>query len=375
MNAFAQHPSVRRTAAALLLVSVGVIVGSYAPARGSSRATAPGTLRQPVTPRPRQAAPPAPAQPRGPAADLDPGLPPAPGYESVLAGSPRPEFGGEYAVLRGAETAGQPAPQAAAPPVATIPSAPSVPVSGGDPPDRELTADPSARPAPEPFRPSPAQGIPRGIALSYPLLAVARPGGRVALHDMGLRGGPTPAAIEGEWAVIGRCGDPLRLEFALPTRRAGELRAIGRAESAAGWTVEPVVARQACAPAAERYARSHPASTEERGAFGAAGAEAGFAPGDLAQVAQSGATALLVFRGSGGGAVIAAARGPAGPVVVWSYVTADGDPSLLGVYRTGAGTQAWILLGGPGSPRALLTASTRDGRSWSADGPFSLQDH
>ena len=308
-------------------------------------------------------------------------MPPAPGYESFLAGSPAPAFGGEYAVLRGAETAGETVPRATPPPAA-IPAAPALPVeseraAAARHGDTAAAASSTARSAPERFRPSPAQGIPRGIALGNPLLAMARPGGRVAFHDLGVRGGPTPAGIEGEWAVIGRCDTPLRVEFALPARRAGELRAIGRADESAGWSVEPVVARQACAAAAERYRRPQAATESERAAFAAAAAGAGFAPTDLLQAADAHGSKLLVFRRPGGeSAVVAAARGPAGAVVLWTHASAagDGDLTLLGVYRTGAGAEAWITIGDARSPRALLVVSSPDGRSWTAAGPVPLRD-
>ena len=388
MRSAARRPVVRQAAGALLLLSVGIVVGTYVPARGSAAPAETADARpraadtaaaSPAHPAPVASAP-APAAPEA-------SVPPAPGYEPFLAGSPAPGFGGEYAVLRGAQTAGDPVPQASPPPPPTIPSAPTSPVQADTtaagpaartaPPAPAARTAPPAPAAPEPFRPSPARGIPRGVALRYPLLAIARPGGRVAFHDLGVASGPTPAGIEGEWAVIGRCDRTVRLDFALPSRRAGELRAIGRADAAGGWSVEPVVARQACAPAAERYQRPHPPTEEERVAFGPAGAGAGFVPGDLAQVGEARGSVLLVFRRAGAGsAVVAAARGPGGPVLLWSHAAApgDGDLSLVGVYRTGAGAEVWIIIGHPGAPRALLGASSPDGRTWSSLAPIPLRD-
>ena len=84
-----------------------------------------------------------------------------------------------------------------------------------------------------------------------------------------------------------------------------------------------------------------------------------------------------VFRRPGdGSAVVAAARGPGGAEVLWTHTAAadDGDLTLLGVYRTGAGAEAWITIGDARSPRALLVASSPDGRAWTAAGPVPLRD-
>lgn len=378
MRLSADHPVVRRAAIATLLLSVGITIGSYVrPGRAAPSEQSPVRSARAVQPRPEQRQ----DSPVASAREAPGAVPAAPGFQPFLVSTPRPEFGGAYAVLRGAETAGERAaqPQPTAPPPVAVPPAPEVPVAAATVPPATDTAGqqpaPPAEAGPERFRPSPAQGIPRGIALRHPLLALARPGGRVAFHDLGLHGTPTPAGIEGEWAVIGRCERTMRIDFALPSRRAGELRGIGRSSGGGGWNVEPVVARQACAAATERYAPARVASESDRLRFSRAGEALGFDPADLAQWVEVRGTALLVFRRPGRGSALVAAAGSA-PAVLWSHrvEAADGDLILLGVYRMGAGAEAWFTLGVPSSPDALLVASSPDGRTWDTSGPAPFRE-
>ena len=100
-------------------------------------------------------------------------------------------------------------------------------------------------------------------------------------------------------------------------------------------------------------------------------------PANVPSTAEARASVLLVFRRAGArSTVVAAARGPGGPVILWSHGAApgDGDLLLVGVYRTEAGAEAWITVGDPGAPRAFLAASSPDGRTWSSAGPFPLRD-
>jgi hypothetical protein len=376
----ADHPMVRRTATATLLLSLGITIGSYARPRGAAPPDQPSG-------KPARAVQPAPArrQDSTVANQVAPGaMPSAPGFQPFLVAAPRPDFGGAYAVLRGAETSGEHVPQPqpfSPPPLPAVPPAPETAVATAtSSPAGPDTAGPrsasSAETGPERFRPSPAQGIPRGIALRHPLLALARPGGRVAFHDLGLRGTPTPAGIEGEWAVIGRCERTMRIDFALPSRRAGELRGIGRSMGSGGGNVEAVVPRQACAAATDRFSPARVASESDRARLGGAGEALGFDPADLAQWLEVRGTTLLVFRRPGRGSVLVAAAAGNAPAVLWIYrvEAADGDPSLLGVYRTGAGGEAWLTLGGPSSPDALLVASSPDGRTWETSGPAPFRE-
>lgn len=364
------RPAVRRAAATTLLVSIGITIGSYVRPGGphAARAEAPGAA-------PRE------DMRRGSERTADSaGMPPASAPEampdvSAMRGMARPEFGGTYAVLRGAETAGD-APSAPETAGGVAMSAiPPARATGVDEPDHppSLTAEPDApppgadaSPSAVGFRPAPAQGIPRGVALRHPLLALARGGGRVAFHDLGLRGAPTPAGIEGEWAVIGRCDRAVRIDFALPVSRTGELRGIGRTESSPGWSVEPVVARQACSAAGERFTRPRVPTDPERERYWSIGEAFGYGSGDLVQLLEVRGAALLVFRRRDLGAVLVAASPGAAPATTWSYrlEAADGDLSLVGVYRMGAGVEAWMALGNPGAPDALLITSSPDGRNW-----------
>jgi hypothetical protein len=361
---------VRQGAGGVLLLSVGVVIGTYArrstPARHEAAVPAVAANVVPaVTPR----SPGRRAESESPAPSQDEAIPPATGFDSALVATPAPAFGGGYTVLRGAETAWADVPPASPPPP-PVPAAPAV-----------VMAPDSAGPAaarveePEPFRPFPARGIPTGLAMRYPLLALARAGGRVAFHDLGMRGGVMPAGIEGEWAVLGLCETAMRIEFALPSRAAGELRAIGRASAGGAWSMEPVVARQACAAASTRYTRPHTPTESERASAAVAAKGAGMGIEDLVQVAAAGGTSLLVFRRTGLGAAVIANRPGADPTTVWTQrdFDTDGGPWLIGVYRIGSGATAWLAFGERSAPTTLLIASSPDLRTWSAAGPSSLR--
>jgi hypothetical protein len=363
----------RRGAGAVLLLSAGVVIGTYArrPAplpQGAARvAAAPaspvrgGALRD-TAERTLPAG-------RSPAED---GLPPAPGFDSALLATPASAFGGGYTVLRGAETvpAGVAHASPPPPPVAAAPVEVMVPDSAA-----AAGAQRTPPAEPEPFRPSPARGIPAGLALRYPLLAVARAGGRVAFHDLGIRGGVMPAGIEGEWAVVGRCETFVRIDFALPTRSSGEFRAIGRASGDAAWSVEPVVARQACAAASAHFTRPHVPTEAERAGAAAAAKSAGMEARDLVQAAALGSASLLVFHRTGLGTAVVAVRAGAEPTSVWTQPggDADGGPWLIGVYRMGSGATAWLAFGERSAPTSLLIVSSPDLRGWTATEPSSLR--
>lgn len=260
-----------------------------------------------------------------------------------------------------------------------IPPAPAAAV------DVAAGADPAAAPAPDTaapvpadpqrFRPAPAQGIPPGLAVRLPLLAVLRPGGRVAFHELGRTPGPVPAGLEGEWSVPGACARTVRVELALPSRGAGHLRAVGRVVSGEGGTVAPVVPRQACAAASRGYAPARSPTAAERTAMASAGAEMGFGAGDLREMAGVAGAIVLVFRGDDGAAGVAVrARGATGPVWTHRAAPADGPVRLLGVYRAGAATEAWLVIGASDRPASLLVVSSADGRRWTSDGPVPLGD-
>lgn len=374
---------VRAGAAATLLLSVGILTGSYlapsAPARPVAPAAGPPQGGGPTA----ASGPSAPGSPRA-ATPTRPHVPAAPGFEPFGAGVPRPEFGGQYAVLRGASTVavdggpppsaapGEAAPTASSFPAEAVPAAPPEPLAA-DPPRPEPAPGDPGEPLPR-SRPGPAQGMPRGIALRQPLLAIVRPGGRTVFHDLGTSGGPTPAGLEGEWSVIGRCEWGARVDLGMPARQVGDLRGVGRADAGSAWSGEPVVPRQACAAAGERFTRPRAASDADREGYGEAGRPLGFTTGDLEQVAELRGGVLLVFGGTTGSAVVAGVRSARGAEVHWTYAAqpGDGDLTLVGVYRTGTEVQAWVLLGPRGSPGALMILSISDLRTWSPRGPFPL---
>lgn len=372
---------IRAGAAATLLLSAGILTGSY---------LAPSAPAGPLVPAagPPEAGGPSPAPGPAPASasaatPSQPHVPAAPGFEPFDAAVPRPDFGGQYAVLRGASTVGQdggPPPSAALGeaaasassfPAEAVPAAPPEPVTG-DPPRPEPARDP-VEPLPR-NRPGPAQGMPRGIALRQPLLAIVRAGGRTVFHDLGTGGGPTPVALEGEWSVIGRCEWSARVDLGMPARQVGDMRGVGRVDAGSQWSGEPVVPRQACAAAGERFTRPRAASDADRDGYGQAGGPLGFTAGDLEQVAELRGAVLLVFGGTTGAAVVAGVRSARGAEVQWTYTAQPGDGglTLVGVYRTGTEVQAWVLLGPRGSPGALMILSSSDLRTWSASGPFQL---
>lgn len=374
---------IRAGAVATLLLSAGILTGTY---------LAPSAPAVPLVPAagPPQAGGPSPAPgPSAPGSPLaatptQPHVPAAPGFEPFDAEVPRPEFGGQYAVLRGASTVsgdGGPPPSAAlgeAPPAASsfpaqsLPAAPSEPVTGDPPRSEPAPGDPGER-LPR-SRPGPAQGMPRGIALQQPLLAIVRTGGRTVFHDLSTGRGPTPAGLEGEWSVIGRCEWSARVDLGMPARQVGDLRGVGRTDPGSAWSGEPVVPRQACAAAGERFTRPRAASDADRDGYAQAGGPLGFTAGDLAQVAEVRGGVVLVFGGTTGSAVVAGVRSARGAEVHWTYTAqpGDGDLTLVGVYRTGTEVQAWVLLGPRGSPGALMIVSSSDLRTWSPRGPFPL---
>ena len=379
MNAVLRAPWIRAGAAATLLLSSGVLIGSYLGTGPRGRADVPERAIVPAAAARRSVEPNAPSgpPPNVPTPELpEPRIPSAPGFEPFEAGAPRPEFGGQYAVLRGANTVdGAPLPPAAAVRATPPGPAPRVPAQTSSDSVQSQLAVPDPAPAVPPrFRPAPAQGIPRGLALRQPLLAIVRPSGRTVFHDLGAGGGPTPAGLEGDWSVINHCEWHARVDLAMPPREIGDLRAVGRVEGTARWSGEPVVPSQACASAGERFTGAAEATGAQREMYGAAGASLGFAASELRQVADLRGAALLVFVGPAGSALVVADRTGAGPKVLWTYAVdpGDGDLSLVGVYRTGADVQAWLVLGPRSSPRAVVVLSSSNLRSWSRRGPFLL---
>jgi hypothetical protein len=341
-------------AAAVIVLSLGILIGAWG---RSPRGGPPNVAPEPGAPvAPAEVAQVALHPESGPV--LDPPLVP-----------PAPSFAGTYSVLPGARTAGPPD-------LPLFPGAPDVPVEIPTAVPRADTASPEvvSAPAAEAPRPRPAQAIPRGMALRSPLLALARPGGRVVLHGLTAGGGVLAAAIEGDWAVIGRCAERVRVDFALPAAAAGAMRGIGRAAGEPEWRAEPLVPAHVCAAASQAFQRPRPPADAQRVAFGSAGVGEGFHANDLRELIEVRGGALLLFQDESRAVLIAAGRGPSAPSLLWSHTGSDGVPWLLGVYRSGGMMEAWVLFGERGAPRALLVASSTDGRHWTTTGPIPLRD-
>jgi hypothetical protein len=375
-------------AGAVLMVSVGVLIG----ARGNDNA-----VQRPDSPGVQTMASPArvdsvaaagldtggvAATPREPSASLQ--IPSAPGFESVLAagssGDTAASFAGSYAVLRGATTADGGAN------VQLVSTAPSTtPASRGEEaasalsttssagaPALDTTASAPGAGGATGFRPSPAQGLPRGIALRHPMLAIIRPGGRAVMYDLGMGGGPTPAGLEGEWAVIGDCSRRVRVEFTMRSRRVGEVQGVGRLAGGAAWSGEPVVATQACAAASDRFVRPSDPSSADRAQFEKVAGDAGFAGWGLQEVVAGRSFDVLVFRQEGRrrSLIVVRARNGGAPAVLKEV---EGEVRLLGVYRSGSGATAWFAVGAGDVPESVVVARSGDLRSWDVLGPNSLQ--
>lgn len=364
----------RQVSVAALLLSSGVILGTFAP-------RAPGAVRPNRHPAPPAAAGEARTSPR-----LAPVSPPdtrapnggSPGVviESISAEEP-PAFGGAYAVLRGATTNGAILPESAdAGSLSIPPEFPGIPPRAKDPPAADSVApydEPEPHSAPERFRPAAAQGIPRGVAADYPLLAVYEGAGRLLFYDLGARPGVVPASIEGAWAVLGDCGRAMQADFSAATTHAGELRAVGRGTSGTPGMAVVVAARQGCEAATARFTNARAANPSERADFGSLAPE-GFAAMDLVQVALNRGVLLLVFRSAGGSAAVIATTGLGSARAVWStrLPPTGGDLGGIGVFRRGGALHAWLVVEKAGRPTALLTVTTPDGTTWSSSGPVTL---
>ena len=366
----------RQVSLAALLISAGVIVGTAVPrARGAEApGSKPGGAR--VLPEGRHSPSPAPGPAPVVAADTAAA---SEAWETGVAFQPEPEgeapaFGGSYAVLRGARTdASSPVDTSAAP--ADPDPVPAFPAPPGDVPSDTASSEPEATPrsAPAPFRPSPAQGIPRGVAAEYPLLAIFEGAGRLLFYDLGVRPGVIPSSIEGSWAVLGDCERALQADFSAPTAQPGELRAVGRGAPGEPGSAAVVVARQGCEAASRRFSRANSADAADRDALAGLAPE-DFGPSDLAQVARSHGLVLAVYRSSAGSAAVIGHAGAGGVTTLWTgrIQPGDGDLAAIGVFRRGGSANAWLLVRKDSRAAALLAASSPDGRAWSSAGPSPL---
>lgn len=363
---------VRQLSLGALLLSAGVILGTAVPrARGAevTPAAVGGASQAARAPTPRSSPPAVEPDTTAASAAWETGV----AFQPELEGEP-PPFGGSYAVLRGASTDSSSLPDApAAPPAADAdPTFPGPPADV--PPDSGSSeSEPGPPAAPARFRPSPAQGMPRGIAAEYPLLAVFEGAGRLLYYDLGVRPGVIPASIEGTWAAVGDCESELQADYSATTAQAGDLRAVGRGAPRDAGAAVVVTARQGCEAASRRFARAHSASPAERGEL-AGLTPAGFGSSDLVQVARSQGLVLAVYRSGAGSAAVIGSTAPGSAATLWTgrIEPADGDLAGIGVFRRGGAAYAWFLIRKDSRPAALLAASSPDGRTWSSAGPAAL---
>jgi len=259
----------------------------------------------------------------GPASAVDePALAPAPSLPVIPESSPAPASG------LSAETS-----PVAAPPVA-LPPAPA--------------AEPEEEEAAPPVRRSPAGSIRASRAAELPLLAVRRGSGRIVFHEIA-PGGTAGADLEGEWAVLGRCGQRLRMDLAQPARHAGAPRGVGVDVSSSGeWQAAVAVPGQGCS--AGRSLSPRRATGTDRGRFTAAAD--GFAPDELQQVAWSEGAAWLVFAGRGRSRAVVMLSQDGAWREAWSR-EADGAQEIAAVLRRGGAWEGLFVTLRGGSPHTL----------------------
>jgi hypothetical protein len=340
--------------ATLTVASMGVALGATVP---RSEAGAPPVPRTTVAARPQpQRAPAAAEAPR----TAHRAVPEAP-TDWMELGPVEP--GRDYAPVGGPTTPDEPA----------LAPAPSVPVAVEAPPTAKPAADsaeaPADEPPPPPVRRSPAGALRAGRAAELPLLAVRRGSGRIVFHEIA-PGGTAGAELEGEWAVVGRCAQRLRLDLAQPARGAGAPRGVGIDLSSSGeWEAALAVPGQGCGIAAGRLVRAHRATAAERSRFAAAAG--GFAPDELQQVAATGRAAWLVFAGRGRSRAVVVLRQDGVWREVWSR-EADGAQEIAAVLARGGGWDGLFVTLRGGSPDLLQRVRVTDGGAL-PDAPASLR--
>jgi hypothetical protein len=269
----------------------------------------------------------------GPTTLDEPALATAPSLPVVLEPNPAPATGV----------------RAGAAPVAT-PPAPMPPTPAATAPEEE-----EAAPAPR-VRRSPAGSIRASRAAELPLLAVRRGSGRIVFHEIA-PGGTAGAELEGEWAVVGRCGQRLRLDLAQPARQAGAPRGVGVDVSSSGeWEAAVAVPGQGCS--AGRTLTPRRATAAERRRFAASAG--GSAPDELQQVAFNEGAAWLVFAGRRKSRAVVMLLQDGAWREVWSR-EADGTQEIAAVLRRGGAWEGLFVTLRGGSPHTLQRVRVSDG--------------
>jgi hypothetical protein len=209
--------------------------------------------------------------------------------------------------------------------------------------------------APAPVRRSPAGSILARRAAELPLLVVRRGSARIVFHEIA-PGGTAGAELEGEWALIGRCGQRLRMDLAQPARHAGAPRGVGVDVSSSGeWEAAVAFPGQGCSAARSLTPRR--ATSTERSRFAAAG---GFAPDELQQVASNEGAAWLVFAGRGRSRAMVMLFQDGAWREVWSR-EADGAQKIAAVLRRGGAWEGLFVTLRGGSPHTLQRVRVSDG--------------
>lgn len=344
--------------ATLTVAALGAALGAAVP-RNEAAAVAP-VRKVAARPQPPRATAPAAAPPKPepapPAAQTPPGWldlgPVEPGRsyapvggpatldESALAPAPSlpevPEPAPANGVISGASTA-------------AMPPAPMPPAPAAEPEEEEVA------PAPR-VRRSPAGSIRASRAAELPLLAARRGSGRIVFHEIAT-GGTAGAELEGEWAVVGRCGQRLRLDLAQPARHAGAPRGVGVDVSSSGeWESAVAVPGQACS--AGRTLTPRRATGAERSRFAASAGE--FAPDELQQVASTEGAAWLVFAGRGRSRAVVMLFQDGAWREAWSS-EAHGTQEIAAVLRRGGAWEGLFVTLRGGSPHTLQRVRVSDG--------------
>jgi hypothetical protein len=344
--------------AALTVAALGVALGAAVPR--NEAAAVPPVRKVAARPQPPRAAAPAAAPPKPAAAP--PAVQTPPGWMDLGPVEP----GRSYAPVGGPTTLDEPA-LAPAPSLPVVPEPPATGVSSGAaplampsapmPPAPAAAAPEEEEVAPAPrVRRSPAGLIRATRAAELPLLAVRRGSGRIVFHEIA-PGGTAGAELEGEWAVVGRCGQRLRLDLAQPARNAGAPRGVGVDVSSSGeWESAVAVPAQGCS--AGRILTPRRASGVERSRF--ATAAGGFAPDELQQVASTEGAAWLVFAGRGKGRAVVMLFQDGAWREVWSR-EADGTQEIAAVLRRGGAWEGLFVTLRGGSPHTLQRVRVSDG--------------
>ena len=344
--------------ATLTVAALGVALGVAVP-RNEVAAVPP--LRQ-VAVRPH---PPRPAAPA--AAPPKPEAPPAvqtpPGWMDLGPVEP----GRSYAPVGRPTTLDEPA-LAPAPSFPVVPEpAPLTDVSSGGttvavPPAPMPSTPAAAAPEEEEVAPAPrmrrwpAGSIRASRAADLPLLAVRRGSGRIVYHEIA-PGGTAGAELEGEWAVVGRCGQRLRLDLAQPARQAGAPRGVGVDVSSSGeWEAAVAVPGQGCSAGRTLTARRATAAERSRFAVSAGG----FAPDELQQLASTEGAAWLVFAGRGRSRAVVMLFQDGAWREGWSR-EADGTQEIAAVLRRGGAWEGLFVTVRGGSPHTLQRVRVSDG--------------